>query len=376
MKNLVRKISLIAMACLVFSCSNDKLEIQDASNEGINFVNNSRAVNLDGFTITNDNEPVSDVTISVGGQAVARSGADGSFRLEGTNVNVGDVLVFEHNDFVSTSKILSEDSKLIISLQKRAEAIQIDPRRKNEIAVGDGGSITIPENSLGLRGEPYNGPINIQATLIDVSDPFQLRSAPGAYASIDEKGVAPLTSFGMIEVVATVPREGTRLDIVEGAAIEMAFPILFPRDTPEIVNLYSFDMEVGYWVLEGELINTGEVLLGEVTTINSAWNADEPCAETLICVKVKVIFTNGNPGCGVAAEGISYQGFDGINTIGADDYVYLDVCPDSVFELQSCFPLCIPCPGPVYTTIIDLTTITTPPGPDGCIDLGTWTIVN
>ena len=206
MKNLLKKISLVAIACLAFSCSNDKLEIQDASNDGVNFVNNSRAVDLNGYTITNDNEPVSDVTISVGGQAVARSDADGSFRLEGTNVNVGDVLVFEHNDYVSTTKILSEDSKLIISLQKRAEVVRIDPRQKNEIAVGDGGSITIPENSLGLRGEPYNGPINIQATLIDVSDPFQLRSAPGAYASIDEKVVAPLTSFGMIEEVDNIHR--------------------------------------------------------------------------------------------------------------------------------------------------------------------------
>ncbi len=375
MKNFLKIVPLLVLACLIFSCSNDNLETQEPSN-GVDLVRNSKAIDLNGFIVTRDNKPVDNVTVRIGNEVVATSRADGSFSLEGSGVNVGDVLVFENSGYVTVTKIMSEDTKLIISMLERAEPIQIDPRRTNSIAVGKEGRVVIPANSLGLNGEPYSGPINVQATLVDVRDPFQLRSAPGSYTAMGNEGAVPLTSFGMIEVVATIPGERIRLDVVEGASVQMAFPILLPRETPETVNLYSFNTSKGLWVLEGELVNTGSVLLGEVTSIDSSWNADEPCAEELICVKVKVIFTNGNPGCGVAAEGLTYQGFDGINTIGADDYVYLDVCPDSVFELQSCFPLCIPCPGPVYTTTIDLTTITTPPGPDGCIDLGTWTIVN
>jgi len=374
-KNTFKGLVFIAGIFLFISCSDDPTSNTENS-ENLEFQKNSRATELMGYVITKDNEPVEGARIKLRGQTISATNADGSFNLEGVQLRTGDVLTFEHRDYLAVTKIVRDDMKLLVSMKKRGRTVRIDSRSTNEIEVGPGGRIVIPENSLGQNGQVYTGMIDVQVTYIDVTDSFDLRSAPGSYVAQGREGLYPLTSFGMIEIVATIPGEGIRLDVVRESSITVEFPLLNPRETPETVNLYAFDMETGYWELEGELVNTGSVLLGEVTSINSAWNADEPCGEALICVKIKVVFTNGNPGCGVAAEGLSYQGFDGLHSIGADDYVYLMVCPDSSFELQSCFPLCIPCPGPLYTTMIDLTTVTTPPGPDGCIDLGAWIIVN
>jgi len=358
----------------VLSCSQD----QTVSEELRDTTNLELRVGIDptGNTVTVGNEPVSGVRILRNEVEIGTSNTEGSFDLKEANLKAGEVLTFEHSDFITVTKVLSDDSMLTIFMKKRAASVRIDTRRENKIALEQGGYIVIPANTLGVNDRPYRGKVDVQASYVDVTNSFDLRSAPGSYIAQGENGLYPLTSFGMIEVVATIPGKDVELDVVKGESVEVAFPVLSPRDTPDKVNLYEFDLATGYWELVGVLENQGNVLLGEVTSVSSALNADEPCSEALICVRIEVVFTNGNPGCGVGAEGLSYQGFDGIHSIGADGHVDLMVCPDSVFELQSCFPLCIPCPGPVYTTTIDLSTVTDPPGPDGCIDLGVWTINN
>jgi hypothetical protein len=367
---------LLCVLCMAFviSCTNDEV-LSSKTDENISLELRAE-IDPVGHIVSEGNAPVQNASVIRNGVVIATSADDGSFDVKEAQLEAGDVLSFEQSDYVTVTKVLSDDTVLTIFMQKRAETVRIDSRKENKIKLDKGGYIIIPKNTLGIDDRPFRGEVDIQASYIDVTDSFELRSAPGSYIAQGEGGLVPLTSFGMIEIVATVPGKDIELDVVKGESITTAFPVLSPKDTPDVVNLYSFDEVTGYWELEGVLQNDGAVLLGEVTSIDSSWNADEPCSEALICVKVQVVFTNGNPGCGVAAEGISYQGFDGLHSIDASGYVELMVCPDSVFELQSCFPLCIPCPGPVYTTIIDLTTITTPPGPDGCIDIGVWTINN
>jgi len=342
-------------------------------------------VSFEGFIRTSEHWPISGVAVSVNGVDIATSNKHGFFVIKKTSVfELSDVLRFEHPNFVTTTKILRSDSNLIIWMKKRGETTTFNSRREQTIALEKGGHVNIPSNSFTLYGKPYTGSVEIRASYIDVTDRNEVRAAPGRYLAYDERRneLMTLNSFGMIEITAVVPWKNIPLELREDRAITVAFPIL-AESTTDRVNLYEFNAEKGVWVLEGSLQNIDNTLQGEITSVNSAWNADEPCSQTLLCVEVEVLWQSVNFGCGVGATGVTYQGFDGIHITGPDNHVELMVCPNSVFELGACWILCcgpgVPlsdpcCNNPQYRTTIDIGTITL--NPAGCTDIGTWVIPN
>ncbi|TCI92291.1 hypothetical protein [Tenacibaculum sp. M341] len=383
-RSIIQKCLMLLIAFItLYSCNQVNTSSPEVEVENTSFAKKVFA-NYDGYARTVQNYPLAGVLVKKGEEVIAKSNKEGYFVIEG-KLGKGDVLTFEHPKFVSVTKVLSLDSKLIIWMKERGESVVFDSKRGGELKLEKGGGLIIPPNAFSYNGRAYFGPVEITASYIDVTDEDEVRAAPGSYVAFDAKrnNLVPLASFGMIEVNAVIPRENIPLELSEGSAIQANFPVL-NKETPEVVNLYEFDTEIGYWIEAGELINIqNNVLQGEITTVNSSWNADEPCSETLVCVKVKVLFANGNPGCGVGATGVTYDGFDGIHSIGPDDYVELMVCPDSVFELGACWILCcgpgVPssdpcCNNPQYRTTIDMSTITL--DPSGCTDIGTWIVPN
>jgi len=342
-------------------------------------------VSFDGYVRTSENWPISGVAVSKNGVDIAESNKHGFFVIEKPTVlELSDVLRFEHPNFVTTTKILRSDSKLIIWMKKRGETTVFHSRREQSIALEKGGHVNIPSDAFTLYGRLYTGSVEIRASYIDVTDRNEVRAAPGSYLALDERRntLVPLNSFGMIEITAVVPRKNTPLELREDRVIMVAFPIL-TESTTDRVNLYEFNAEEGVWIFKGSLQNIDNTLQGQITSVNTAWNADEPCSQSLVCVEAEVLYQSGNIGCGVGATGVTYQGFDGIHTTDLDNHVELMVCPDSIFELGACWILCcgpgVPptdpcCNNPQYRTTIDISTITL--NPTGCTDIGTWVIPN
>jgi len=350
------------------------------------FLADKAIVSFDGYIFqTSKNLPITGVAVSQNGVYIAESDEDGFFKIKrAVDLERPGVLLFEHPNFVTTTKELRSDSKLIIWMKERGEKAVFHSTKGTIVTLEKGGYLNIPSDAFSLGGLPYDGFVEISASYIDVTDRNEVRTAPGRYLAQDERSdeLVPLNSFGMIEITAAALSRNIPLDLLDDRAISVAFPIL-AESIPDRVNLYEFNAEKGVWILKGSLQNVKNLLLGEITSVNSAWNADQPCSETLVCVKVKVQFANANQGCGVGATGLSYQGFDGIYTPDLDDYVELMVCPDSVFELGACWILCcgpgVPltdpcCNNPQYSTIIDMSTITL--DPTGCTDIGTWIVPN
>ncbi len=330
------------------------------------------------------NKPISNVTIKKGEELIAISDGDGSFVLKEKEFpKEGLVYIFEHDDYLTISKRIKSNSKLIIFMKNRSELSIIDSREGGEIILEKEGFLKIPSDAFIYEGRPYNGPVAIQTTFLDASNQMDLLTAPGSFIADEGNGrrLYPLTSFGMIEVLATIPEKELPLELNPKTPITVGFPITV-KDTPEKVNLYEMNVITGYWEQTGILTNQENVLLGEITSVNSSWNADEPCGEELICVELQVIYTNGDPGCGITAKGLTYQGSDGHYQPDFNGFVEFMVCPDSVFQLGACLTLCCVggptdpcCSNPyAYTTTIDMSTIT--PNPNGCTSLGVWTINN
>jgi|GEM_PF-1573941 len=335
---------------------------------------------LEGVVLDINHEPIADVLVKRGAVVLATSNADGIFELD-EDIAEGDVLTFERAGFVSVSKVFKDDLKLTIFMKDRGNPIVINAAESHTLTYDSGLELEIPAEAFSLNGEKYLSEAVITATTFDATNQMDLVSAPGAFIaeSADTENLIPLTSYGIAEILAVTP-EGLPLNL--DSEIAIVFPLI-NLEAPQTVNLYVLNEETGYWSLSGTLTNNGNQLQGAINTVNSAWNADKPCADQLICVEVNVQFASGNPGCGVGATGITYQGFDGIHSIDQYGNVQLMVCPNSVFELGACWILCcgpgVPpsdpcCNNPQYRQTIDMSTI--PINPSGCTDIGTWIVPN
>jgi hypothetical protein len=371
---ILKKITWTVLLFLVFtSCQNaDNSTSIDSNNTETLSIRST--INPNGNVFSSENQPIENVTVKKLGNVIARSNASGNFTLDGTILNEGDVITYEHPDFITVTKVLKTNSSLSIFMKRRAAGKIIDSRRGGAIALEKGGGIRIPANAFSFRGTPFNGEVKITASYIDVTNDNEVRSAPGAYIAFDaaRNNLAPLASFGMIEVNAVIPQNNEPLELTKGSSIQVALPVLNP-DTPATVNFYELDRDNGYWVLEGNLQNTQGMLLGEITEVNETWNADEECSEELICVKAKILTAEGFPtGCFIHVVGLTYDGYDGYYTTDSSGNVELMVCPDSTFEIQSCLNSAdFEPPTPQYTVIIQIEPSDIDPNSD-CTDLGTW----
>lgn len=379
------KLWIVLLALIMLSCEKESQVDLTGNTKSIYANSNRDFTNSEVYILASNNIPIGNVKIKNNNDIIGITNEDGYAVLR-TNVRIGSVLSFENENFITVSKIINEDTKLVIKMKERSQSITFDSNRGYKASLRSGVSIKIPDNAFNYNGIAYSGPVEMSITYINVTNPNEAQSAPGSYIAFNRErdNLYPLESFGMVEITAKIPRSDMELELRDRINIPISLPII-DNETPDRVNFYELDTETGYWIQKGILVSTGETLTGVITSVNSAWNADDPCANSLVCVKVKVVFTNGNPGCGVGATGVSYNGFDGIHTIDANGYVQLMVCPSEVFELGACWILCcgpgVPltdpcCNNPQERTTIDMSTITTLPGPDGCIDIGTWTIVN
>ncbi len=356
---------LLAIIFTIQSC--EKEGITESKNEVIELeTSKTSAV---GSIQSTANKPIANAIIKLGKQKIARSNQQGNFIL-GDNFEIGDVMTIEHPDFVTLYKVINENTKFFFLMKERAKPNRINSESESVIDVGPGGQITIPPNAFSNNGVMYIGAIDIRATYIDVTNDSELESAPGAYISENNSGtnLSPLESYGMMEITATIPGTLLPLELINGMSIQVSFPIL-DDGTPDKVNLYALNETSGYWSSVGVLTAVNNALQGSITSVNNSYNADIPCANELICVKIKIEYTNGNPGCGIGAKGLSYRGRDGFYYPNQNGYVRFWVCPDSAFQLQACRSA-----NAEFNQIFDISNAIIPPS--GCIDLGVWTINN
>ncbi|WP_298512427.1 hypothetical protein [uncultured Kordia sp.] len=368
------KQTLPVLCCILMSLMTSCWLVKDTNTD----------VQLVGNTFSQNRTIISGVSIKKRGKKIAYSDKKGMFKLEEKSVAEGDVLLFEKDGYVTVSRIFKKNMKLDIFMKSRDGFISVNSKEAQKLTFTSGITLNIPKNAFLLNAKPYTGKVQIAATYFDAERQIDLISAPSLFIAQERKSqkLIPLQTFGVAEIVATTPNN-EKLALRNDTGIEIILPSR-ERETPNVVNFYSLNTETGYWNLESRLkINDRNELRGVVTTVNSAWNADEPCSETPVCIKLKVIYQNGNPGCGVAASGVSYQGSDGIYTPDQNNEVQFWVCPDSVIELGTCFLVCcgpgVPptdpcCNGAIYKKVIDLSTITM--NPSGCTDIGTWIVQN
>lgn len=335
-----------------------------------------------GTVFNSEYKPISGIEIRKGRSTLAKSGKEGKFLISKNKLNVGDVLTFEGEGYVKSVKVFQKNTKLYIFLKKLGETKTMNATKGANLEFDSGVKLNVPANAFQLNNTNYKGEVKLGVTNFDVQNSRDLQSAPAAFiAQAPGQGNrVPLTSFGIVEITAMTPRNEP-LTLNKGVGLKIEFPTRV-EGAPAQINFYELNYITGYWELQGTVSNVGNVLQGVVTTVNSAWNADEPCADALVCIKVRILTAAGAPAsCLARVEGVSYNGFDGIYSPDANGDVEFFVCPGEVFELGACYIFCcgpgVPltdpcCNNPQFRTTIDMSTI--PLNPSGCTDIGVWNL--
>jgi hypothetical protein len=324
------------------------------------------------------------VQISIGDIKI-KSGVNGEFSLPNLKANKEYIINIEHSDYVSiTRKIkfaVPKSLNLNFTLIPRSAEKQFNSEDSIIFPFSNGGIIYIRPNSFATKSAGFfKGKINLRVTFINPKDNNTIAASPGIFISSDNK---PLQTYGMVEIYATNPK-GERLELIEKSPVSLVIPNIIGITAN--VGLYSLNITSGLWDRKGELIfdKKTNTLLGQVTSISTAWNADAPCTQTPVCVQFQFVDALGNPKIQFAAvKGVSYQGFNGWYQTDMNGYVNFLVCPNQVFKVVTgLVPCCnagsIPgtpehdfcCVngGMTYGPTIDMSTVTL--NPSSCTFIG------
>lgn len=302
-----------------------------------------------GRVIDRQNRPVRGTLVQVPGRMPMRTTANGTFTFDNLALTERLAISFSAPGFVDTTRVFPVRPGLLnvgeTVLLRRAPAVVINATNGGRVTFAQGGGLTIPPRSLvDPVGNLITGDVRVSLTYLDVSDPNQIRSAPGDFTAImRDNSVRTLESFGVFEVYVEDPNGG-RADLAPGKTSTINLPI--PRrnlgNVPRTIGLFSFGTISGRWIEAGTLIRSDDGLTynGTIDTLDVTWNGDDPVDTT--CIRVQVFephFPNpphGPPAVNshVTATGVSYNGSsDGYTD--SNGFVCLLVKRNSQVSLQA-----------------------------------------
>ncbi|MFK7782663.1 MAG: hypothetical protein AB8B90_09935, partial [Psychroserpens sp.] len=299
---LFKNLFIIACALMISSCEeenwnsdNPETGEEQPSDFSQNF-GSSFSARFMGKVVNEDNNPVSDVIISVG-NIIASTDSNGVF-------SITDATVFENFAYIKATKdgfidgsrtIVPSDgiNQVTIMLLSLDPIATINSGESSIVDLPNGTQVAFDGNFSNEQGGDYSGAVTVTLKHLNPDDSDMNFQMPGMLFAEDAGGSARvLETYGMIAVELR-GASGEELNLTEGSTAEISVPI--PQNAtnaPATIPLWFFDEEGGYWKEEGEAILQGNRYVGNVTHF-SFWNCDAPFPYVEFCVTIED--TNGNP---------------------------------------------------------------------------------
>lgn len=286
---------------------------------------------ISGRVTATDGSPVAGAAVTAG-QATRTTDAAGSFTIAGLAPTERLAVAVRANGYIPTSRIftvvagVTVVNNVTLTRQAAPIAVNIDNGAALPIA-GTSGTLTIAPGSLrDPGGNVVRGTVTARLSRIDVTQPAQLRSAPGDFTAIQLDGSrAQLETAGMFEFIIT-DSAGNRAELAPGATAQLSFA---PTDLPFVgtsMGLYAFDNTSGRWIERGVIQQSTSAsstsrrmasvslqrvppFTGSINTLRVVWNIDKPFR--WVWIRVQVVNTAGAPVPyrGVTATGVNFRGF-------------------------------------------------------------------
>ena len=167
------------------------------------------------------------------------------------------------------------------------------------IQLQSGAELNVPANSVADQaGRQYMGQVDVAMHWIDPTAEDLSERIVGDLSGIDDEGqMKALTTFGMLQIELR-NQSGDELNLLQNKKAQLTFPI--PSDilaeAPDVIPLWTYDEDLGYWVEEGEAHLRNDEYVGEVHHFSS-FNVD--VKDDPICVQGRVVWEQPDgPGAG------------------------------------------------------------------------------
>jgi|SRR6185437_3401504 len=159
---------------------------------------------ISGHVLDNNRRPVGKVKVSLKGKIVAESGNDGAFSVNLVKAETRVAITFVAEGYVSNTRVYDSRAGAgnTIVIWPIAYRVRFDPSRELDIELGSS-RIRIPENGLtGRGGKKFNGAVELQFTLFDITSPFQRAAASGDFSGrLPDGRIQRLNSYGIFDFV-------------------------------------------------------------------------------------------------------------------------------------------------------------------------------
>lgn len=292
--------ALLMASVLVFnSCKKDNNGYPDTPSDQYDNSEMTKA-SFTGQILKENGTPLDGAKVSTGTHQITTD-ADGFFYF--TNINTpkkATVIKVEKlgyfKAFETVSVIPNQDNQVVIMIMELPTPVSLNASTGGTVNISNGGSIKFPANAIidATTNLPYTGNVSVFAKWIDPSGDDLQFLMPGNLSAINAEGTEEgLTTFGM-QAVELVGSAGQKLQLGNGQAATMAFPIpaTMMGDAPATIPLWHFDEERGLWIEEGQATKVGNEYVGDVKHF-SFWNCDY--GGPIVNFTCQLVDANNNP---------------------------------------------------------------------------------
>lgn len=295
----MKNIFYLLLICAI-SLASCRKEIQDIETiveqeEPIVLVESS----IRGRIVNETGEPLNNVLVKVANETQTTN-AQGIFNFKNIKVKKsGAIIEAKTNGYFSgigRVNVSAEGSFFTeISMPKKGTPQVIDANVGDNFTSADGLNISIPPNALEtLNGTIYDGSVNVYAKWIDPTGANMAGIMPGELTATDAEGnPQALISYGMV-AFALETESGEELSLKEESKIrvEMPIPADLAADAPDEIDLWTYDLEEGQWLLAGACVKEANYYVCNIFA-TGYWNCD--IGVPAICLSGRVLNNDLSP---------------------------------------------------------------------------------
>ncbi|NQY05659.1 MAG: hypothetical protein HRT68_05480 [Flavobacteriaceae bacterium] len=159
----------------------------------------------------------------------------------------------------------------------------VDSGIPSSVGLTNGAKVEFQGDFVDAQGNQYNGQVQVSMHYLPPNQVSTFDQMPGMLLAQDTANNARmLETYGMLAVNLYSP-SGQILNIAPTSTAVIHIPIdSSTPNSPEIIPLWYFDEDTGYWKEEGDLNKFGDKYVGEVSHF-TWWNADLPMEFINLC---------------------------------------------------------------------------------------------
>jgi len=270
-----------------------------------------------GKVTSTDGAPIPGVKLQIKRKTIATTDRTGSYKFDSSKFKEDTVVTFSADGFIDNIRVLQGGTDALgpVSLAAIRDRVSFQAEKGGRFNF-KGAVMDIPPSAfVDSKGKSVKGPVDLEFTLLDVTNRADLAAAMGNFTGrmLDGK-VQPLQSYGVFDwKVRNEKREALKVAPGSKIGLSVSIPPKLVKEAPQRMGIFTIDRNSGMWQQDGWFELQPEKLTynGTITTTDGQ-NLDIVGPGTCITVQAgKPDFWSGvttplGAGFTVKAEGTGY----------------------------------------------------------------------